>query len=101
MLYRASENSEIEKCDDNYRYLNADDELLAKIHQEYQDSQSKDDPVSGRLAKMVTKYWKYESRSHHHAHIKKLEEEILIPQNCGEIKVSTKLNSFMTEAVII
>ena len=100
MLYRASENSEIEKYEDNYRDLNADDELLAKIHQEYQGSEPKDDPVSGRLAKMVTKYWKYESRSHYHAHIKKLEEKILIPQNCGEIKVS-KLNSFMTEAVII
>lgn len=84
MLYRASENPETEKYEDNYRDLNADDELLAKIHQEYQGSEPKDDPVSGRLAKMVTKYWKYESRSHHHAHIKKLEEEILIPQNCGQ-----------------
>ena len=40
---------------------------------------------------MVAKYWEYEPRSHQDAHIKKNEEKILIPKNCGEINVS-KLN---------
>ena len=56
---------------------------LDEIDFEHKTPQLPGEPIPSKLAKLVTKCWKYEPSNF--STIKKLEEMILIPENCGEI----------------
>ena len=69
--------------------LQVDDEILEELDQEHKVATPLGEPISSKLAELVTKYWKYEPSSF--SNIKKIEEKHLIPEKCEEICVS-KLN---------
>ena len=75
--------------DDHRIHLQVDDETLDETDFEHKTPQLLGEPISSELTNLLTKYWKYEPSNF--STIKKLQEKILIPENCEEICVP-KLN---------
>ena len=62
--------------------VEVDLEILNQVDQEHQISQNLGDAISERLSSVMKKHWPYEPEKFDN--IKKLHEQLLIPQNCGE-----------------
>ena len=71
------------RIEDDYRvHLVVDDNILDEIDYKYKTLQPVGEPRPSKLAKVVTKYWKYEPSNF--STIKKMEEKILIPNLCRQ-----------------
>ena len=58
-------------------------EILNQDDQEHQIPQNLGDPISETLVSVIKKHWPYKSEIY--GNIEELHEQLLIPQNCGEI----------------
>ena len=63
--------------------------ILNQVDQEHQIPQNLGDAISERLASVIKKHWSYEPEKF--CNVKKLQEKLLISQNCAEI-CTPKLN---------
>ena len=69
--------------------VEVDLKILNQVDQEHQIPQNLGDTISERQASVIKKHWSYEPEKF--GNIKKLHENLLISQNCGEI-CTPKLN---------
>ena len=69
--------------------VEVDLKILNQVDQEHQIPQNLRDTISERQASVIKKHWSYELEKF--GNIKKLHENLLISQNCGEI-CTPKLN---------
>ena len=69
--------------------VEVDFEILNQVDEEFQIPQNVCDAPSERLASVIKKHWSHEPEKF--GNIKKLNEKLLIPQNCEEI-CTPKLN---------